>query len=158
MAYKNFTETEFIEEIGAEIRKARLAAGLTMSQVLEILDEQGLTLSATMLSRIESGERRIDDELFQAVCTACGANHLDLAIKAGEAHIRRLRERGQFEGLIVSAETSEEDYRINMTDLENVISDLSPEGQRELMQIARMRSYIDLRSGELRRRVEEEKK
>ena len=61
MPYKNFTKTEIIDELGAELRKARNSKGLTLTQVAGALEKRGTHVSSIMLGRIETGQRRIDD-------------------------------------------------------------------------------------------------
>ena len=59
MAYKNFVKTEIIDEIGAELRTIRKEKDETLSFVASTLEKQGFHLSATMLGRIETAERRL---------------------------------------------------------------------------------------------------
>ena len=67
MAYKNFRCTEIIEEIGEELRRVRKQKKLTISHVAEqVSAASGLPVSNTLLGRIETGERRIDDEIMEA--------------------------------------------------------------------------------------------
>ena len=66
MAYKNFRKTEIIDELGAELRKVRNQKELTLAQVAAGLGELGTQISSIMLGRIETGQRRIDDDLFLA--------------------------------------------------------------------------------------------
>ena len=63
MPYKNFTKTEIIDELGAELRKARNSKGLTLTQVAGALEKRGTHVSSIMLGRIETGQRRIDTAL-----------------------------------------------------------------------------------------------
>ena len=68
MAYGNFRKTEIIEEIGSELKKARKAKKYTLGDLSQQLSAQGMNLSPALLSRMENGERRIDDDTLEAVC------------------------------------------------------------------------------------------
>ena len=91
MAYKNFRCTEIIEEIGEELRRVRKQKKLTISHVAEqVSAASGLPVSNTLLGRIETGERRIDDEIMEAICAFYGVHSREIVIAAARKHIQRL--------------------------------------------------------------------
>lgn len=131
MAYKNFKSTEIMEEIGAELRKVRLAQSYTISYVASKLTESGLTISNTLLGRVENGERRIDDEALEAICSFYQVNPKTIIIAASKEHIRRL---------------SEDDSSSSITqsdDLTTLFNNLNPEGQKEVSSLMRLMAYMN---------------
>ncbi|MFL9922771.1 helix-turn-helix transcriptional regulator [Herbaspirillum lusitanum] len=52
-----------------QLQKARADAGLTQSQLAQLLDK-----TQSYVSKIESGERQIDIIEFMRWCECCGAN------------------------------------------------------------------------------------
>ena len=92
MPYKNFKKTEIIDELGIELRKVRNAREMTLFQVAEALEAKGTHVSNIMLGRIETGQRRIDDDLFLALCDHYDTDPDELTIKACQAHIKNLQE------------------------------------------------------------------
>lgn len=91
MAYKNFKKTEIIDELGIELRKVRNTKGLTLVQVADALEKRGTHVSSIMLGRIETGQRRIDDDLFHALCEFYHADPDEITIKACQTHIATLQ-------------------------------------------------------------------
>lgn len=131
MAYKNFKSTEIMEEIGSELRKVRLAQNYTISYVASKLTESGLTISNTLLGRVENGERRIDDEALEAICSFYQINPKTVIIAASKEHIRRL---------------SGTDPSPDLTQSDNLISlfnNLNPEGQKEVSCLMRLMAYME---------------
>lgn len=139
MAYKNFKLTEFIEEIGTELRSIRTMKKLTINTVVNDFSSSSLQLSATMLGRIETGERRIDDELFLALChyyetdphnliKRAAQNHIDALIPATDAH-----DQGDADST-TSPLSPDELYRL--------YSNINDEGKREVGTLLRMMAYM----------------
>ena len=92
MAYKNFKKTEIIDELGTELRKARIAKELTLAQVADNLEQNGTHVSGIMLGRIETGQRRIDDTLLHALCELYHIDSNDLITNACHSHIATLQQ------------------------------------------------------------------
>lgn len=138
MAYKNFKLTEFIEEIGTELRTIRTAKKLTINNVANNLSSSELSLSATMLGRIETGERRIDDELFLSLCQYYGADPYNLIKRAAQNHIDALKTPSEQPGESENASailTPEELYRL--------YSNINNEGKKEIGTLLRMMAYMN---------------
>lgn len=93
MAYKNFRMTEIIEEVGTELRKLRKEQELTLKQVSELLEKDGLEISGTLLGRIETGERRIDDDTLDALCRLYETDPASVVKKACSMHIEILEKQ-----------------------------------------------------------------
>lgn len=91
MAYKNFKKTEIIDELGIELRRVRNEHALTLAQVAGALEKGGTPISSIMLGRIETGQRRIDDDLFHALCDYYDADPNEITVKACQAHITSLQ-------------------------------------------------------------------
>lgn len=135
MAYKNFKSTEIIEEIGAVLRKVRLAKGITINYVADQLTQSGFHISSTLLSRIENGVRRLDDDALEHICAFYDIDPREVAIAASKEHIRRLAD-------------SEHalDYEMKLDGDESIdilFENLNQEGQREVSKLMRMMSYMD---------------
>ena len=64
MSDKALKYTEITDELGAELRRLRLERKLTLVQVASALNSENHQLSNVHLSRIETGQRRIDDDLL----------------------------------------------------------------------------------------------
>ncbi len=128
MAYKNFKKTEFIEELGAELRKARLAHNETLTVTAEIMDSNGFHLSGTMLGRIETGERRIDDPLFEALCEHFQVDSSTLVVNACLAH---------------ASSISADDAALEKEELYKGFSSLSEQHQSEIKTMLRLFAYMD---------------
>ena len=60
------------EEIGARIKEARLAAGMTQKELAEAVDG----LSAKAISEAERGQRELTDEQLEAIAEVTGAESL----------------------------------------------------------------------------------
>lgn len=138
MAYKNFKLTEIIDEIGSELRKARLNKHETLASVSKILSTDGINLSSTMLGRIENGERRIDDELFYKLCEHYDINPFLTIISASQQHINDIT-------AIHHSETIS-DFTVS-SDKDNIVlslyNNLNPEGQHEVKSLMRMMAYMN---------------
>ncbi len=132
MAYKNFTKTEIIDEIGMELRKVRNKKGETLSYVADILNQKGFHLSTTMLGRIETAERRLDDDLFAALCSHYEVNPDELIIKACNTHIDAL-----------SKNLSETTKSLDYVSLADQFAELSEQHQQEVRTMIRLFSYMD---------------
>ena len=135
MAYKNFKATEIIEEIGAELRKIRTGSNQTIRHVAVKLAEKGLHISNTLLGRIENGERRIDDDMLNAICNYYKVDPSSVIIAASKEHIRRLSER-----LSDNAATSEP---IETEQLYPLYHNLNADGQKEVTNLMRLMAYMD---------------
>lgn len=135
MAYKNFKATEIIEEIGAELRKIRTGSNQTISHVAVKLAEKGFHISNTLLGRIENGERRIDDDMLNAICNYYEVDPSSVIIAASKEHIRRLSER-----LSDNAATSEP---IETEQLYALYHNLNADGQKEVTNLMRLMAYMD---------------
>ncbi len=128
MAYKNFKKTEFIEELGSELRKVRLAHNETLTITAEIMESNGFHLSGTMLGRIETGERRIDDPLFEALCEHFKVDPSTLVVNACLAH---------------AASVSADDSALEKEELYKSFSSLSKQHQSEIKTMLRLFAYMD---------------
>ena len=135
MAYKNFKATEIIEEIGAELRKIRTNSNQTISHVANKLAESGIHISNTLLGRIETGERRIDDDTMNAICAYYKVDPSYVIICASKEHIRRLSENRT--DVAVSSEPAETEL------LYGLYSRLNDEGQKEVTSLMRLMAYMD---------------
>ena len=135
MAYKNFKATEIIEEIGAELRKIRTGSNQTISHVAVKLAEKGFHISNTLLGRIENGERRIDDDMLNAICNYYKVDPSSVIIAASKEHIRRLSER-----LSDNAAVSE---RVETEQLYALYHNLNAEGQKEVTNLMRLMDYME---------------
>ena len=135
MAYKNFKATEIIEEIGAELRKIRTGSNQTISHVAVKLAEKGFHISNTLLGRIENGERRIDDDMLNAICNYYKVDPSSVIIAASKEHIRRLSER-----LSDNAAVSE---RVETEQLYALYHNLNAEGQKEVTNLMRLMAYME---------------
>ena len=131
MPYKNFTKTEIIDELGAELRKARNSKGLTLTQVAGALEKRGTHVSSIMLGRIETGQRRIDDELFHALCAYYDTNPDEMVIKACQAHIAALQQD--------KSDTTDKDFLW----LLETYRTLPPDRQKDIRTMLRMYAYMD---------------
>ena len=159
MAYGNFRKTEIIEEIGSELKKARKAKKYTLGDLSQQLSAQGMNLSPALLSRMENGERRIDDDTLEAVCGILEADTAAVVAAAAREHIRRVTETagqgeshvkdlsgspaaGLPEGLVTDrSEILEKDQpESSVTEL---YRNLNPEGQREVSRLMRLMAYME---------------
>ena len=135
MAYKNFKATEIIEEIGAELRKIRTDSNQTISHVAIELAKNGLHISNTLLGRIETGERRIDDDTLNAICSYYKIDPSSVIIAASKEHIRRLSEPASDNA--DSSEPAETEH------LYALYHNLNADGQKEVTSLMRMMAYMD---------------
>ena len=150
MAYGNFRKTEIIEEIGSELKKARKAKKYTLGDLSQQLSVRGMNLSPALLSRMENGERRIDDDTLEAVCGILGADAAAVVAAASREHIRRVsadekREdpaAGMPEGLAADPpEILEKDQ--SESSVTELYRNLNPEGQREVSRLMRLMAYME---------------
>ena len=91
MSDKPLKYTEITDELGAELRRIRTGRNLTLLQVAEALNAQSHQISNVHLSRIETGQRRIDDELLEILCDFYQVDARTVAIRASEVHIEKLQ-------------------------------------------------------------------
>ena len=91
MSDKPMKYTEITDELGAELRRIRTEQNLTLVQVAEALNAQNHQISNVHLSRIETGQRRIDDELLEILCAFYQVDARTVAIRASEVHIEKLQ-------------------------------------------------------------------
>lgn len=132
MAYKNFKMTEIIDELGTELRKVRNTQELTLAQVADALKKNGTHISSIMLGRIETGQRRIDDDLFHALCNHYLVNPEEIVIKACQTHITALQQT--------------EDSKDRQNDalwIAEAYNSLPPNRQADIRTMMRMFSYMD---------------
>jgi len=90
MSDKALKYTEITDELGAELRRLRLERKLTLVQVASALNSENHQLSNVHLSRIETGQRRIDDDLLELLCGFYEVDARTIAIRASNAHINRI--------------------------------------------------------------------
>ena len=90
MSDKALKYTEITDELGAELRRLRLERNLTLVQVASALNSKMHQLSNVHLSRIETGQRRIDDDLLELLCGFYEVDARTIAIRASKAHINRI--------------------------------------------------------------------
>lgn len=107
MSYKNFKKTEIIDEIGIKLRSARISAELTLSQATEELLKSGFKISVTMLGRIENGDRRIDDDLFLALCKLYKEDPKIIITHACQAHVAAISKEAELAELMVLGESDQ---------------------------------------------------
>ena len=159
MAYGNFRKTEIIEEIGSELKKARKAKKYTLGDLSQQLSARGMNLSPALLSRMENGERRIDDDTLEAVCGILEADTAAVVAAAAREHIRRVTETagqgeshvkdlpgspaaGLPEGLVTDwSEILEKDQP--ESPVTELYRNLNPEGQREVSRLMRLMAYME---------------
>ena len=132
MAYGNFRKTEIIEEIGSELKKARKEKKYTLGELSQQLSARGMNLSPALLSRMENGERRIDDDTLEAVCGILEADASAVVAAAAREHIRRVTDQSE----ILEKDQSES----SVTEL---YRNLNPEGQREVSRLMRLMAYME---------------
>ena len=132
MAYGNFRKTEIIEEIGSELRKARKAKKYTLGELAQQLSVRGMNLSPALLSRMENGERRIDDDTLEAVCGILEADAAAVVAAAAREHILRVTDRSEILEKVQPESSVTELYR-----------NLNPEGQREVSRLMRLMAYME---------------
>ena len=133
MAYKNFKKTEIIDELGTELRKVRNIKGLTLAQVADNLEQNETHVSGIMLGRIETGQRRIDDTLLQALCELYHIDSNDLIINACKTHITALQQK------VCPADSTETDMNWFLDAYRNL-----PENrQADIRTMLRLYSYMD---------------
>ena len=135
MAYKNFKATEIIEEIGIELRRIRTERKQTISYVATELSGTGLHISATLLGRVENGERRIDDDTLNAICTFYGVDSSEIIIAASKEHIRRISEKRM--------DRTDVPEEVESEQLMHLYRNLNMEGQREVTNLMRLMAYMD---------------
>lgn len=136
MAYKNFTLTEIIEEIGQELKKTRIQKGFTINQVASKLSDSGIHISNTLLSRMENGERRIDDDTLLSLCHYYQIEPNSIIITAARMHIKNLLSDSN----ITKHKNSEEE---NTEDLILLYTNLNDQGQKEILHLMRMMAYME---------------
>ena len=90
MSDKPVKYTEITDELGAELRRLRIERNLTLLQVSDALNAQNHQVSNVHLSRIETGQRRIDDDLLEILCSFYQTDARTVAIRASEIHIKKL--------------------------------------------------------------------
>lgn len=134
MPYKNFKKTEIIDEIGYELRKIRTDKSLTLSQVSEGLESRGTHLTNIMLGRIETGARRLDDDLFLALCDFYHTDPDQLVIRACQSHITELQETA-----VQSSSHVEHDAQ----KIADIYRKLPPNRQTDVRTMMRMFAYMD---------------
>ena len=135
MAYGNFRKTEIIEEIGSELKKARKAKKYTLGDLSQKLSGRGMNLSPALLSRMENGERRIDDDTLEALCGILEADSAAVVIAAAREHIRRISE-----GAEKREDPAADQPESSVTEL---YRNLNPEGQREVSRLMRLMAYME---------------
>ena len=143
MAYGNFRKTEIIEEIGAELRKARKAKKYTLGDLSQQLSGRGMNFSPALLSRMENGERRIDDDTLEAVCGILEADSAAVVAAAAREHIRRVAaaaEQGEAPVTGLSEILEKDQPESSVTEL---YRNLNPEGQREVSRLMRLMAYME---------------
>lgn len=136
MAYKNFTLTEIIEEIGQELKKTRIQKGVTINYVANTLSESGTHISSTLLSRMENGERRIDDETLLSLCEYYQIDPKSIIIAASRMHIEKIQFDSEFDKLLYPVE-------MNNEELISLYKNLNHEGQKEILHLMRMMAYME---------------
>lgn len=134
MAYKNFKMTEIIEEIGSELRKIRKSKGMTINHVANELTRSGLQISTTLLGRVENGERRVDDDSFNAICNFYEVDPASVVILASREHIKRLSENRTD---ITSEEAAEYELVLSL------YKTLNSECQKEIINLMHLMPYMD---------------
>ena len=132
MAYGNFRKTEIIEEIGLELKKARKAKKYTLGDLSQQLSARGMNLSPALLSRMENGERRIDDDTLEAVCGILEADASAVVAAAAREHIRRVTDQSE----ILEKDQPE-------SPVTELYRNLNPEGQREVSRLMRLMAYME---------------
>ena len=132
MAYGNFRKTEIIEEIGSELKKARKATKYTLGDLSQQLSARGMNLSPALLSRMENGERRIDDDTLEAVCGILEVDAAAVVAAAAREHIRRVTDQS---GIL-----EKDQPESSVTEL---YRNLNPEGQREVSRLMRLMAYME---------------
>ena len=137
MAYKNFKHTEIIEEIGAELRKARLNKNETLAIVSDTLSSNGISISPTMLGRIENGERRIDDKLFFALCDYYEINPYITIVSACKQHINTTNKNASKSSIDCTIATTDEH-----NELISLYKNINSQGQNEIKSLMRMMAYM----------------
>ena len=90
MSDKPVKYTEITDELGAELRRLRIVRNLTLLQVSDALNAQNHHISNVHLSRIETGQRRIDDDLLNLLCGFYEVDARTVAIRASNEHVRRI--------------------------------------------------------------------
>lgn len=141
MAYKNFKLTEFIEEIGAELRSVRTIKKLTINAVVNDLSSPTLQLSNTMLGRIETGERRIDDDLFIALCDYYSVDPYALIVRAAQNHISSIEASNSNPiNEITPVETNQPG--LSPTELYRLYDAINASGKAEVESLLRMMAYM----------------
>ena len=151
MAYGNFRKTEIIEEIGSELRKARKAKKYTLGELSQQLSVRGMNLSPELLSRMENGERRIDDDTLEAVCGILEADAAAVVAAAAREHIRRISEGAEKReepaaGLPESLMTDQSEILEKVqpeSSVTELYRNLNPEGQREVSRLMRLMAYME---------------
>lgn len=133
MAYKNFKKTEIIDELGIELRKARNAKELTLAQVADALEKKGTHVSGIMLGRIETGQRRIDDDLFHALCDYYHVDPDIITVHACQAHIATVEK----ESNTISANEDESLW------IAEVYRNLPQNRQADIRTMMRIFTYMD---------------
>ena len=89
--------------------------------------------SNTLLGRIETGERRIDDEIMEAICAFYGVHSREIVIAAARKHIQRL-----------SGETAGDEEQENRgASLIALFENLNKTGQKEVLSLMRLMAYMD---------------
>lgn len=133
MAYKNFKKTEIIDDLGRELRKARNAKELTLTQVAGALEKRGTHVSGIMLGRIETGQRRIDDTLLHALCELYHVEPNGLIINACRTHISTLQQ----------TQNTSDSNENNMNWLIESYRNLPENRQADIRTMLRLYSYMD---------------
>lgn len=133
MAYKNFKKTEIIDELGNELRKVRNAKELTLAQVADALEKTGTHISSIMLGRIETGQRRIDDDLFHALCNYYHVDSNEITIKACQSHIASLKQ----------TDNTDDSHENETLWIAEAYDNLPPNRQADIRTMMRMFAYMD---------------
>lgn len=137
MPYKNFKKTEIIDEIGSELHEIRISKKLTLYQVAEALESNSIHLSSTMLYRIETGERRIDDTILLSLCNYYQINPNSLIIRACQKHINKLLEEND------DTQSLNEEAKSESQTIADMYLNLPSNRQADVRTMMRMLAYME---------------
>lgn len=145
--------SHLVDRFGSELRIARAAAGLTQSQVAEIVG-----LSQPFVSLVERGRRQPD---WQTACSLAAAVAHDLSIRLFPATTSSLRDRGQIELASRIIQDCHESWHatlerpVSPSSNDRRAADIVLEGRREVLHIEVERRLVDfqaqLRAAQLKR-------
>ena len=134
MSDKALKYTELTDEIGAELRRIRTEKKLTLMEVASALCENGRQLSNVHLSRIETGQRRIDDDLLRVLCDYYQTDPGELVIGACRSHISRIL------SLHPSSQPASDSLAAT---IESVLTGMNETGQNESARLLQYFSQIE---------------